>query len=364
MKKTSFLAAALAALFAFPLIFASCSNAAGGTGSSGGGSNGGGTAETPETGVKTEILQSEHAKVYKVPGGLMFKITRPTEDVFNPNAVVKEEPYNDYEYVGEGKGSYSRSVEYVGENGNYKNAHEYVGQGSGSYKLIGKNHYKEAWYPCGEYRQIFTDVGEENGNVKFEDYYEWIGDGQGRYVLENGEYKYVGDGNGNYMLFSRPVYVGDGNGDYKYEYESAAPNGGNYNYTAEEVDEYFYVGDGRGDYNSYWTTVKDGSGDHNIVYTNVGQDNGNYEYRDTIKTYGNWNYVAITSGNCRAVLDIANSEDKNELVCFWPLCEPGKLCEYEIAIEPYDGKLREYYISETLAVAADEGLGSIKEAAM
>ena len=362
MKKMCFCPVALAAALLVALFLASCSNVPGnppivaplpGIGT---------PKPQPPAAPDREILQSAHAKVYKVPGGLMFKITRPTEDVFNPQKVVKEEAFNDYEYVGEGKGSYSRSVEYVGEGGNFKNVHEYVGQGNGSYKLIGKNHYKEAWSPCGAYRKIFTGVGEGNGNVKFENYYENVGDGNGMYVLENGEYKNVGYGNGNYMGFGRYVYVGDGNGDYKLEYVTAAPNGGDYNYTAEEVDEYFYVGDRRGDYNSYWTTVKDGSGDHNTVYTNVGQGNGSYEYKDTIKTYGNWNYVQITSGNCRATVDLANSADKNELSCFWPLCEPGKLCEYEIAIEPYDGNLRDSVIVETLVVAADEGLGGIKEA--
>ncbi|MBQ6028557.1 MAG: hypothetical protein IJL24_03390, partial [Treponema sp.] len=151
MKKMCFCPVALAAALLVALFLASCSNAPGGP------MPGVGTPIQPTPVASgSEILQSAHAKVYKVPGGLMFKITRPTEDVFNPQKVVKEEAFNDYEYVGEGKGSYSSSVEYVGYDGNFKNGHKYVGQGNGSYKLIGKNHYKEAWYPCGAYRQNFT----------------------------------------------------------------------------------------------------------------------------------------------------------------------------------------------------------------
>ncbi len=361
MKKTSFLAAVLAALFALPLILASCSNAAGGTGSSGEGSNGGGTAETPETGapaITTEILQSEHAKVYKVPGGLMFKITRPTEDVFNPEKLVKEEPCNDYVYVGEGKGDYRVNLEYVGEgSGDLKFEVRNVGQGNGNRICIGKCHYKDV--ARGSYGRTYTEVDANNGNCIFK--YEYVGPGNGDYsLLQNGKYEYVGYPHGDYC--SSPQYVGEGNGDWKFEYVEQQKGG--YDYSEELVDEYVYVGDGKGDYREGWYNVGQGNGDFEEVWTNVGQGNGNYEYRDTIKTYGGWTSVFIsTSGGfskaaLSATLDLG-SPSKDELTVFWPLCEPGKLCEYEIQIEPYDGTLRESILCEKLVVAADEGLGEI-----
>lgn len=353
MKKMCFCPVALAAALLVALFLASCSNAPGGP------LPGVGTPIQPTpVAPGSEILQSAHAKVYKVPGGLMFKITRPTEDVFNPQKVVKEEAFNDYEYVGEGKGSYSGSLEYVGEGqGDLKFVYSYVGEGKGRFKFVGKSHYKEVGYPNGNYNRTFTQVEQGEGNCKY--VYHFAGQGYGDFKLEDGVYKYVGYPNGDYHR-SSPQYVGEGKGDVKYEYMPSTQ--GTHVYTAELVDEYFSNKDIGGNYDNVLQNVGQGNGDYKYVYTYVGPGNGNYEYKDTIKTYGNWNYVQISSGNCRASVDLANSADKNELSCFWPLCEPGKLCEYEIVMEPYDGNLRDSVIAETLVVAADEGLGGIKEA--
>lgn len=281
---------------------------------------------------KFEILQSAHAKVEKVAGGLKFTITRPTEDVFNPQKVVKEETFNHYEYVGAGNGDYGWTVEYVGEKGDLKNIYEYVGQGNGCYKLTGKNHYKEVGFWHGEYKITWTPVGDGMGDYKIED--------------------------------ACPLYVGEGNGDYKYEY-ALAPGKGNYIYSEELVDEYLYVGDGNGDYTSYLMSVKDESGDYKSGYIYVGEGNGDNKYvNDTVKTYGNWTNVFITTsgglsnGVVQAVLDLG-SPDKDVLSVFWPLCKPGKLCEYTIQIEPYDGNLRDSILYEKLAVVADDGIGDL-----
>ena len=451
MKKMCFCPVALAAALLVALFFASCSNVPGNPPIVAPLPGDGTPNPQPPAAPGSEILQSAHAKVYKVPGGLMFKITRPTEDVFNPQKVVKEEAFNDYSWVGYGKGSYTCSMKYVGEgqgdlksvysyvgegkgsykfmgkshykevrqNGNYRRVGKYVGegngyftyvfknvgQGNGPYSLIGKNHYKFVGYPNGNYNRIERLVGDGNGDYKY--LYKYVGPGKGNYKLEDGEYKvdivngsyiytreYVGQGNGNYKYeyesseqgeyvyteelvdefvmvsprdgsyMSSFEYVGQGSGNYKYEYESSEQ--GTYVYTDELVDEYVSVGPGNGDYDNVLQNVGQGNGDYKEVYEYVGPGNGYYEYKDTIKTYGNWTNVFITTsgglsnGVVSATLDLG-SPDKDVLSVFWPLCKPGKLCEYTIQIEPYDGTLRESILYEKLVVAADEGIGEIEK---
>lgn len=81
-----------------------------------------------------------------------------------------------------------------------------------------------------------------------------------------------------------------------------------------------------------------------------------------------WSSVFITTtgnlskGRVQATVDLSGTVGKDEVTVFWPICEPGKLCEYGVQIEPYDGRLRESIIQEKLVVAANEGSVKIEKA--
>lgn len=107
-----------------------------------------------------EVLQTEHVTVEKIKGGLKFKIKRPSESCYDPNAVLSETVF--YQPVGDGKGDYD-------------NPHrEYVGDGNGSIKQF-------------EY-ESYSYVGKGNGRFNLK--YEFVGDGKGSYetlkaIVEN-----------------------------------------------------------------------------------------------------------------------------------------------------------------------------------
>lgn len=242
MKKKLFVAAAFLAFFCFVFHFTSCSNSSNSV-------TGTPAFFPPVTAQRQEVLQSKHARVEKVKGGLMFYITRPTEDCFR--------------------------VEYERDG---------------------------------------------NGNVVY-------------------NYQYLGDGNGNFAPKYEYVYVGEGNGQYK--------KNENGTYVPWPVGDYAY---------------------RITHYEEVGQGNGSYtKVSPRIVSYG-WTNVFITTpstpgglkkGFVEARLDLSV---KNELTAFWPLCEPGKLCEYTIHLEPCNSNLRKSHIYETLIVAADEGIGGLEKA--
>ena len=237
MKKQFFLVVALVAAFGLALFFAGCGNS---------------SADPIISPIipilgPSEILQSKHAKVEKVAGGLKFTITQPSAAGFK------------YEYE-----------------------------------------------------------RDANGNIVY-------------------NYQYVGDGNGNFALKYEYVYVGEGNGQYKKNENGTYvpwPVGGDY---ACRISHYEEVGQGNGSYTK---------GSPRIVsygWTNV-----------FITIYG-----SFSNGYTQASLDLSGHDD--EVTAFWPLCEPGKLYEFEIQIEPWNGD-RESIIYERLVVAADEGLGEIEKA--
>lgn len=303
MKKMCFCPVALAAALLVALFLASCSNAPGvppnvdpmpGIGTP--------TIPTPVT-PGSEILQSAHAKVEKVAGGLKFTVKQPSAAGFK------------YEYARDGNGNivYDYNAVVQGE-GNCLQKVENVGDGNGSYNKSVK------YFPV------------QSGKGNFEANYEAVGAGMGTHKKnENGEY--VWEAGGGYQIGYE--YVGEGNGSY-----------------VQDV-VYYEVGAGNGSYNF-------------LGYEYVGQGKGNFFKNARLLTPSGWSNVLIStsgglSNGCVQVsLDL--TEHKDELTLFWPLCEPGKLCEYEIQILPFNDNLRGSTIYEKLVVAAKEGIGEIEKA--
>ncbi|GEM_PF-3693598 len=100
----------------------------------------------------TDRLQTSHVKVENVAGGLKFTITRPDDDVFNPNYLIGIDE-NSYESVGGGNGNYIRD------------GYEYVGDGNGNYILDG-DQYRWVYEGMGDYKEKYTLVGDGKGNWK------------------------------------------------------------------------------------------------------------------------------------------------------------------------------------------------------
>ena len=100
----------------------------------------------------TDRLQTSHVKVENVAGGLKFTITRPDDDVFNPDYLIGIDE-NSYESVGGGNGNYIRD------------GYEYVGDGNGNYILDG-DQYRWVYEGMGDYKEKYTLVGDGKGNWK------------------------------------------------------------------------------------------------------------------------------------------------------------------------------------------------------
>lgn len=298
MKKMCFCPVALAAALLVALFLASCSNAPGGP------MPGIGTPIQPTpVAPGSEILQSEHAKVEKVAGGLKFTVKQPSAAGFK------------YEYARDASGNivYDYNAVEPGK-GNCLQKVENVGDGNGSYNKSVK------YFPV------------QSGKGNFEAKYEAVGAGMGSHKKnENGEY--VWETGGGYQISYE--YVGEGNGSY-----------------VQDV-WYYEVGAGNGSYNF-------------LGYEYVGQGKGNLFKSARLLTPSGWSNVfirtsyGISNGCAQVTLDL--SEHKDEVTVFWPICEPGKLCEYGVQIEPYDGRLRESIIQEKLVVAANEGSVKIEKA--
>ena len=342
--------------------------------------------EPENAGAKPEILQTEHVKIEKVTGGLKFTFTRPSEDCYNPDKVlgeVKDEDGNlvydyNYEYVGQGKGSFVEIPEY-----------EYVGEGKGTYKKIYEEEEIDSYVCVGEgkgrYVEKYEFLGEGKGSYKKSEekskflYYvgagkgnfiqEWndVGEGKGCYKkLSNGEYEYVGYGNGNYDFELKDVgagngsyiseelhdwydYVGAGNGDYgEPTYEDVGEGNGSFQKmkTLSRFHHYVNVGEDKGDYNC------------NKHYVFVGDGKGSYKEEKTPrKIYGGWGWTTITFGDGLS-LGI-ETQNKDVVECFYPMVEPGKQYDINFSAEPSNRDLRQFCKSEDLCVIADDGKGDI-----
>ncbi|MBR5966037.1 MAG: hypothetical protein IK015_08000 [Treponema sp.] len=311
----------------------------------------------------TDRLETSHAKVENVSGGLKFTITRPEGDYFNPNCLVKEEGEY-YNYLGAGKGDYE------------SDGYEYVGAGKGSYSLSGDYNY--------------SYVGPNNGDYSFVpvSVYEYVGANKGQFrKVSSGAlasyYEYVGEGNGNLNpTLVSPYFedVGAGNGAYKkveegymmdsagYDAQSGSPLG---DYNNKPI--YLNVGAGNGYYKREpsYKFVGDKNGDYVPKYKYVGAGQGVY-IKDSYKTYGCLGWCSIrrvemiNGKRCEttgADLDYDNwnqQKGANSWTVFYPLCERGERYVFQVHLEPADAENhRELDVEEYVSIIAQDGIGDI-----
>lgn len=81
-----------------------------------------------------------------------------------------------------------------------------------------------------ETKQRFASFGRDAGSCWISGA-EYVGDGQGDYVLEGGHYRFVGAKSGNYRV--KFTFVGDSQGSYKYNYYS-----GGFEFVGHKAGEY------------------------------------------------------------------------------------------------------------------------------
>ena len=165
------------------------------------------------------------------------------------------------------------------------------------------------FFDTGDYD--YTYLGQGNGDYEGEGY-KYVGDGKGSYKKEQEEYKdyeYVGAGKGDY---SSPgyIFVGDGKGDHVKSNEpdpnsagGGAPtpvSSGNEN--NNEKYYYNYVGPGKGDYSWGYEYLGEGKGLYKKVtkirdlYKRVGNGQGDYEYAYEYVGEGQGSYKKGTRG--------------------------------------------------------------------
>ncbi len=165
------------------------------------------------------------------------------------------------------------------------------------------------FFDTGDYD--YTYLGQGNGDYEGEGY-KYVGDGKGSYKKEQEEYKdyeYVGAGEGDY---SSPgyIFVGDGKGDHVKSNEpdpnsagGGAPtpvSSGNEN--NNEKYYYNYVGPGKGDYSWGYEYLGEGKGLYKKVtkirdlYKRVGNGQGDYEYAYEYVGEGQGSYKKGTRG--------------------------------------------------------------------
>lgn|GEM_PF-2864751 len=103
---------------------------------------------------------------------------------------------------------------------------------------------------------------------------------------------------------------------------------------------YKYVGDNNGDYNKDLEYVGDGSGSYK---------------KELNKIYGGWNWSYIES-NDGMWADFYPC-DKDSIECIYPLCEPGKRYDFTVNFQPKNVNLKEFHKFEKLSVIAENGIG-------
>ena len=299
----------------------------------------------------TDRLQTSHVKVENVAGGLKFTITRPDEDLFNPNYVIRTEE-DEYEYVHGGNGDYFETGVYVGAgNGDCVfdwNSYPPIGQGYGDYVLPGIVY-------VGEGKGVIKKVAQTGGSV-----FEYVGEGKGNlnFNKENLRLEDVGDGNGCYK-------INEGSFEWvDWDYDKHEGRG-EYVYKGE------YVGDGKGDVvrQIICHEVGEGQGDYKQTHKYIGEGKGDFKKGKNI--YGGFSWAAIAryeyvNGELNDWASVAElpawdwDDSKNEFTCLYPLCEPGERYVFVVQIEPADvDNNREEIKKEFVSIIALDGVGDI-----
>ena len=299
----------------------------------------------------TDRLQTSHVKVENVAGGLKFTITRPDEDLFNPNYVIRTEE-DEYEYVHSGNGDYFETGVYVGAgNGDCVfdwNSYPPIGQGYGDYVLPGIVY-------VGEGKGVIKKVAQTGGSV-----FEYVGEGKGNlnFNKENLRLEDVGDGNGCYK-------INEGSFEWvDWDYDKHEGRG-EYVYKGE------YVGDGKGDVvrQIICHEVGEGQGDYKQTHKYIGEGKGDFKKGKNI--YGGFSWAAIAryeyvNGELNDWASVAElpawdwDDSKNEFTCLYPLCEPGERYVFVVQIEPADvDNNREEIKKEFVSIIALDGVGDI-----
>ena len=291
-----------------------------------------------------DITQTEHVKVENVPGGLKFTITRPSEDCYNPNVLLREEFVKDefgnqvynYDYVDEGNGDY----DWINP--------EYVGAGNGSY-VMKEETDEYGPYTCSEY------VGEGNGD--YEGGWTYVGDGNGNYTREAVVNKiYGGWGytaiyrsqkiDGKVYSTTCAVLPSFGNMDDTLEciYPLSTPGEKNVFFISmESVDSYNYYEYKKGEDISI--VAEDGLGDIDCIAARKNaQVNLTYDGEKPVVSVNNYDIQFpeyVININSVYDVDIGNGDWDTEYATKWYISYNGHNgIEFDIAKDPYLEQLK------------------------